>query len=152
MNETRPAWLVAHHLLWLRRNIETTPMHVIKLVYLSHGWMLGAYHRPLLGEPVEAWQYGPVVPSVYHTFKSFGADPVSIEAVDMSPHFDEDQRQNIESVIESYKGYTAIDLSDITHRAGTPWDKTVRQHGVGSIIPDRLIEDHYSTMLKAVGY
>ena len=37
-------------------------MHAIKLVYLCHGWMLGIYGRSLIGEPVEAWRYGPVVP------------------------------------------------------------------------------------------
>lgn len=53
-----------------------TPMQLIKLVYVAHGLMLGAFGRPLLDEPVEAWQYGPVVPSVYHALKSFRSSPV----------------------------------------------------------------------------
>ena len=63
---------VAEAVLWIRRDVQTTPMHIIKLVYLSHGWMLGLHDTPLLWEPVEAWQYGPVVPSVYHLYKGWG--------------------------------------------------------------------------------
>ena len=58
---------VAEQILWLRgREIETTPMHVLKLVYLCHGWCLGFTGEALINEPVEAWTYGPVVPTVYH--------------------------------------------------------------------------------------
>ena len=71
MNQSVSSILVADQILWLRREIESTPMHMIKLVYLSHGWMLGLRERSLINEAVEAWRYGPVVPSVYHRFKSF---------------------------------------------------------------------------------
>ena len=44
-------------------------MHVLKLVYVCHGWMLGIHGAPLITEPVEAWTYSPVVPTVYHRYK-----------------------------------------------------------------------------------
>ena len=53
-----------------------TPMQLIKLVYIAHGYMLGKHGRPLLDEAVQAWQYGPVVPSVYQAVKSFQSAPV----------------------------------------------------------------------------
>ena len=64
--------LIAEQILWQRRDVDTTPMHVLKLTYLCHGWMLGIYDHALINEPVEAWQYGPVVPSLYHKYKKFG--------------------------------------------------------------------------------
>ena len=64
---------VAEQVLWLREGQETTPMHVIKPTYLCHGWMPGIHARSLLSEPVEARRYGPVVPSIYHRYKSFRA-------------------------------------------------------------------------------
>ena len=38
--------VVADHILWLRKAKDevTTPMHVIKLVYIAHGWMLGLFN------------------------------------------------------------------------------------------------------------
>lgn len=45
--------------------IPLTLMKIIKLVYIAHGWHLAHKKSPLISEPVEAWPYGPVVPSVY---------------------------------------------------------------------------------------
>ncbi len=135
--------LVDAHILWLRRDCVTTPMHVIKLVYLSHGWMLGIHDRPLVNEPAEAWTYGPVIPSVYHRYKSFGGDPITVVPVDGSDDFNDEQRALIEEVAEAYRNYTAVQLSNITHQPGTPWDITLREYGVGAIIPNELIRDHY---------
>ena len=65
------ALVVADQLLWLRQDIETTVMHVLKLVYLAHGWMLGLHKRPLIKEQVEAWLYGPVILVLYQKYKYF---------------------------------------------------------------------------------
>ena len=44
----QPSRTVAEQILWLRKVQPTTPMHVIKLVYLCHGWMLGNFDRGLI--------------------------------------------------------------------------------------------------------
>ena len=49
-----------------------TPMQVQKLVYFAHGWYLGLFGEPLIKESVQAWSYGPVIPSLYQEFKRFG--------------------------------------------------------------------------------
>lgn len=46
-----------------------TPLQVIKMVYIAHGYSLALLDEPLVEEAVEAWRYGPVLPSVYHTVK-----------------------------------------------------------------------------------
>ena len=135
--------LVAEQLLWLRRDILTTPMHLLKLVYISHGWMLGLMDDVLLYEPVEAWRYGPVVPSTYHRYKSFGGRGVDLTAVDRSTDLERSQLSIIEAVDDVYRDYTAIQLSGLTHREGTPWHVTVRRYGVGAIIPNEVISEYY---------
>nr|WP_256351506.1 type II toxin-antitoxin system antitoxin SocA domain-containing protein [Pseudomonas gingeri] len=47
-----------------------------KLVYYSHGWHAGYTDQPLINEAVETWQYGPVIPSLYHEFKRFGSGEI----------------------------------------------------------------------------
>lgn len=140
--------LVAEHILWLRREIESTPMHVIKLVYLSHGWMLGFTGRSLINEAVEAWHYGPVVPTIYHRYKSFGGGGISTELLDLSDGFDDKQEEVIELVDSVYKDCNALDLSSLTHKPGTPWDITRSRYGIGSIIPNELIRKHYEGLLE----
>ena len=141
---------VAEQVLWLRDGQETTPMHVIKLAYLCHGWMLGIHAHSLLSEPVEAWRYGPVVPSIHRRYKSFRANAIDTELVDRSSDLDDDQKRIMSDVIEAYREYEAWMLSSITHKRGTPWDKTYRWGlGEGAIIPNKLIRRHYERMARA---
>ena len=79
-----PPRTVAEQILWLRQDVPTTPMHVLKLAYLCHGWMLGVFGRGLIAEPAEAWRYGPVIPTVYHTYKSFRGEPIAVPLADRS--------------------------------------------------------------------
>ena len=138
------SWVVAEQILWLRRERESTPMHVIKLAYLCHGWMLGIHRRGLINESVEAWRYGPVVPSVYHTYKAFGGEPITTAPRDQGDLLDNDQKALIEEVAQAYRDYTAWALSSITHQPGTPWHIVYRGgRGEGAVIPNEVIRDHY---------
>src|SRR5262245_26249764 len=53
------------------------PLKLQKLLYFAHGWHLAITGAPLLDEPIEAWQYGPVVSSIYHEFKHFGSRAIT---------------------------------------------------------------------------
>ena len=145
VNRTRT---VAEQLLWLRREVITTPMHLLKLAYISHGWMLGLTGDVLLYEPTEAWRYGPVVPSVYRRYKAFGGQPIDLTPVDRSADLNSVQRSVVEAVDDVYRDCTALELSGLTHRQGTPWQKTVRRHGVGAIIPNSVILEYYKEFLS----
>ena len=147
----RSPQVVAEHILWLRRGMGTTPMHVLKLVYICHGWVLGLTDRPLVDEPVEAWRYGPVVPSVYRRYKSFGRDSITTVPVDRSEMLGMQQREFIEVVEEVYRSYSALELSSLTHQPNTPWDTTRRKYGIGAIIPNELIRQHYRELLGEIG-
>ena len=140
--------VVAEQIIWLRRDTETTPMHVLKLVYISHGWTLGLYGRSLINEPAEAWRYGPMVPSIYHLYKSFRGDPITTEPVDRSDAFDDEQRDVIEQVHDVYGDFTPAQLSALTHKPDTPWDVTYREFGVGAIIRNELLRDYYKRLAE----
>lgn len=118
-----------------------SPMKLQKLVYLAHGWYLAVTAAPLLDELVEAWQYGPVIPSIYHEFKEFGSGPIKGRAQDVvaegssirfvTPSLEEQDvrdhpqtREILDRVWKVYSTYSAGQLSTMTHQAGTPWRKT----------------------------
>ena len=139
----------AEQILWLRRDVPTTPMHVLKLAYLCHGWMLGFFGRGLIAEPAEAWRYGPAVPTVYHTYKSFRGDSIITEPADKSAALDESQNGLLDAVLRAYRNYSAWDLSAITHQPGTPWHEVYDSgRGEGAIIPDSLLKQHYAERLR----
>ncbi|MGZ0189059.1 MAG: Panacea domain-containing protein, partial [Alphaproteobacteria bacterium] len=54
-------------------------MQLQKLLYFCHGWNLEIRGEPLVADSFQAWQYGPVHPSVYREFRYFGsADIVAL--------------------------------------------------------------------------
>src|SRR5688500_7025998 len=114
---------VARYLLWLAGrgpDPSVTPMQLLKLVYISHGWMLGLHGRPLLNEPVEAWRYGPVVPSVYRAYKRYGGGPIA-EVPSQEPQgFSDDEREVMRQVWQKYGQFSGIKLSTMTHQPTSP--------------------------------
>ena len=58
-----------------------TPLQINKMVYLSHGWILGVFGIPLINNSnnqIQAWKYGPVVVGLYYMLKSFGNTSISV--------------------------------------------------------------------------
>lgn len=137
-------------------------MKLQKLVYIAHGWHLAITDGALIYERVEAWPYGPVIPDLYHALKHCGHAPIRerLTDVDLST-FDvvpasllsganpaTDETQNIVNrVWSSYGPLTALQLSTMTHKPGTPWDTVAKQHNTkqprGFVIEQELIRDHY---------
>ena len=145
------ALTVAEHIRWLRDQAAepTTPMHILKLVYIAHGWVLGFLSRPLVSQPVEAWKYGPVIPVVYHHYKLFGRHPIIMGMKDRTSELDEKQQAIIRAVEKNYRPFSGPKLSSMTHQKGSPWDITVKKHGlVNAVIPNDLIQRHYQKKIQ----
>ena len=134
-----------------KKGIGLSPMKLIKLVYIAHGWMLGLNGRPLIRETIEAWRYGPSIPELHRAVRKFRTDPVDPKAV-RPPWFsgrrglDEEEKAIIEETLEGYGHLTAIQLSQMTHARGTPWDIIRNRIGESRIIPDPLIRYHYEEL------
>ncbi len=133
------------------KNNPLTPMQIIKLVYICHGWMLGLYGRPLIKQPVEAWRYGPVIGNLYQGLKKYGSSHVTAAIPARDGDFDEFEADLTEQVRNKYSHLSGIALSRLTHAVGTPWYTTYHMEGQNSIIPDDLIEEHYMQKAKAAG-
>ena len=99
----------------LKKGRPFTPLQVIKLVYISHGWMLGLYQRPLFHQPVLAWLYGPVVRDVYRALRSYRADGVTKEVEIKKEQFDEYEEHLMDQVFDIY----GLELSRVPRR-GVP--------------------------------
>lgn len=131
-----------------------TPLQLIKLVYIAHGWMLGIHGRPLIRDRIEAWKYGPVIPSLYHDLKKYGADYVQEELPIFtipSPSINEEERDLISAIFNAYGRMTGIALSSLTHQPGTPWHDTWNPASLGLVIPNDLIAEHYRRLARDRG-
>src|SRR5690606_18660586 len=99
---------------------------------------------------IEAWQYGPVIPDLYHATKSYGRNPIPLHAIGDSADIQvsEADQAFLEDVFEKYGHLDGITLSYMTHKAGTPWTQ-VYHPGMRNIeIPDALIAQHYRDLVS----
>ena len=141
-----------------------TPLQINKLVFFSHGWMLGIHGRSLIKEDVEAWKYGPVIPAIYHTFKRYGSESVkpdeyfsmsdgNLDCVKdaLNKMFDEKDKDIMDQVIDLYGPLSGARMIAITHADGSPWS-TCYDSSLSYIkIPNGTIESYYKGELKKRG-
>lgn len=146
------------------RGLSLTPMHILKLVYIAHGWYLALYDRPLISDRIEAWNYGPVIPALYHAVKRFGNQEITATISELEiekpkrqefrKKFDEPTRLFLNRILEVYGGLKAFQLSSLTHAEGTPWHSiSISEGGValGPGIPDNLIQEHFKQLAAQNG-
>lgn len=132
------------------RQMTLTPMQVIKLAYIAHGFCLGVFSRALLDERVEAWPYGPVVRSIYYAVAGSSQAVKKIQGAPNDFPFTEEERQILDYVCEQYGQLSGLTLSEVTHRKETPWSITMEQiGGYYPTISDDLIAHFYKN--KVIG-
>ena len=133
-------------------------MKLIKLTYIAHGWYLGLFDEPLLGEAVYAWKYGPVIYSLYRDFKKYKDSQIS-ELYSPSgennyPLPDKDIDQFLDTIWNVYAAYDGIGLSSLTHQKGTPWDiiwnEEGGKHKEDAVINNNLIKKYYKEKIALV--
>lgn len=118
--------------------ISFTNLKLNKIVYYAQVESLRKGNRSLFTDPIEAWQYGPVEPAVYHAFKKYGDDPILTPTA--SPQLDEYTEAVLEEVVQKYATLTAFDLVNLTHQPGGAWSKTF-QPGHNAVITDDVIRE-----------
>jgi uncharacterized phage-associated protein len=143
----------------LESGVVLTPMKLIKLVYIAHGWYLGLSDKPLLDEGAQAWKFGPVIETVYHNFKHYKSGQITRMAPTLNRLFSTENsasvedigiKQFLDSVWNSYSRFSGVQLSAMTHEVGTPWHTTWNENGgrdgKSVLIPNDLIKKHYKEL------
>lgn len=140
------------------RGIKITNLALQKLLYFAHGVYLTQKKRPLVSGYFEAWQYGPVHPSVYRAFKGSGADAITMRAVARDPLTGKvrdfmlptngDVTDLIEDVVRIYGRLSPGRLVDLAHAKGSPWDIVVHKARTGVAFGMRIPNDVISERFR----
>lgn len=139
-------------------DMELDQLQLVKLVYLTNGFVLQVRDEPAFHNPVEAWKYGPVVRSVREAYRHWGDAPIGVldicrTALDDTDAVAKRRMQLLDilgrevagtasGVLEQYGRCTGGELIDITHRRDTPWGRAYRP-GSNQIIPTESIASFY---------
>lgn len=133
-------WFLAHN-----RNIANdegaeyiSNLKLQKLLYYAQGSFLAVTEKPLFDDSIVAWQHGPVVESVYHAYKSNGANGIAFEEDFDFSAFTGEENELLTEVYDTFGQYSAWKLRNMTH-SESPWIET-RQN---DIISQEKIREYF---------
>lgn len=110
---------------WFLSKESMTPKKLQKIVYYAYAWFLTLMNEDdanienkLFDNYFEAWVHGPVCPTLYAEYKTYGYK--EIPKVTEKIEFASDVEEILEQVWDVYGGYSAGQLESISHQE-SPW-------------------------------
>ena len=126
---------------------DISNMKLNKLVYFAQLASVCLHNKAIHRNDTHAWDYGPVVPKLYRLIKDFGAIAFSLSEEKIAQKFNEARKieepdflEAINFVWTRMKELSAVQLSMLTHRRGSPWEIVYNRNRYG-IIPLELMRE-----------
>lgn len=143
-------FIVANEII-RRGNFNFNNMKVQKLTYIANGFALAILNEPLFFNECRAWQYGPVIPELYEKLKCYGKGIVrDVVSHTYQEKLSENQIAIIAEVVKSYAKVSSLQLSTLTHKKGTPWQKVWSSGAEFAVIPNTEIKEYYKRQLEKI--
>lgn len=151
---------------YILSRIKCTHLSLEKLVYFAYADYLCRYSERLFEDQIYAFTHGPVVGSVYETYKrsgsqyvqplEFGDDSCVQIGVKELPARSRilfakngaEKLRSIDQTIQMYGKYTAGALVEFTHRAGAPWSHVDSTQVYQPISDDLIMAYHWIECVK----
>ena len=128
-----------------------TNLRVNKLLYLAQGHCFARTGEQLFEDDFEAWDYGPVIPSIYQQYKKYGKNPIDeIDNGYRHDIFTSTELDLLVDVAREYGKYATGKLVDFTHCPNSPWSNAFKMGY--QLIEKHTIEDYFKSIdtLKTV--
>lgn len=120
-----------------------TLLKLHKLLYYSYVWQLTLNDKKIFAEEIEAWPYGPELPSQYDRFKKYNRKAIGIHEIVTPAHtLSSSMAEYLTTIWNSYGQYTPEALTRRV-RQEKPWRLAYNSDGEKKIIEDRSIKDFY---------
>lgn len=87
-----------------------------KIVYYAQAWYYTLYDEKLVDDVFEAWVHGPVCPTIYHEYKSYGWNDIPKTTKQIKTEL----KDFLDMIIDSFGEYTGDQLEYMTHLE-EPW-------------------------------
>lgn len=116
-----------------------------KLCYYAQGFYLAMHNERLFDSTLQAWQYGPVVPELYHKYKDSGSSCLMPSKDFKRSSLPEEIISFLDEIYAEYGQYSAWRLKDMTHNE-TPWMLSYNNKK-NDEISDELMKSFFKTRL-----
>ncbi|CAI9831959.1 MAG: DUF4065 domain-containing protein [Nitrosopumilus sp.] len=161
-NETVSAMLVGDYITALGRG-RFTPLQVLKLAYLSHGYTLAITGKPLFSDMVVAGKLGPTIPTLDYAIREHGgaaiprlyscgtpviSPDIGRRIEELGGQFTPNNRAIVDQMVRTFGKYEGADLASHLNKDGTPWSETIKASGEDSRIEDARLEAYFKKELE----
>lgn len=133
------------------RTKDITNMAVQKLLYFCQVVSYAINNRQMFTDTCEAWKFGPVYTHIYYRLNKYTYDPInSEEFADFDiVHLDENDKEIIDAVIDSFGMFSGTKLRDISHKT-EPWVRArkglTNDENSNAIITNKSIKEYAKTL------
>ena len=132
-------------------NMSVSNMKLQKLVFFSQVVSLKMFNTPIHSNDSLAWDFGPVVRELYDLVHALVINrpsrQISLSEPDVEKAFADAAKIDDATVLgvtravwNWFKNWTAMQLSNLTHRPGSPWATVYSENQYG-VIPLELIRE-----------
>ena len=130
---------------YIIKNLPVDNLKLQKLLYYSQAvHLVMRDKKPLFGEAIEAWDYGPVVPPVYREYKHHGFEILPPAEGQTTLSFDEIRA--VDMTLDCFGGLTGPALINQTHHED-PWKNAYRSGRPSEIITVESIFEYFKECL-----
>lgn len=135
-----------------RSDWSVTNLELQKMLYIAQMMYMGEHNGDkLFNGRFEAWDYGPVEPTVYSRVRSFGSTPIGNVFFGVRSPAGGERATTLESAYDQLSTKTAGQLVNITHWSKGAWARYYHVGGRRIVIPDEAIFQEYKDRVEAFG-
>jgi uncharacterized phage-associated protein len=142
---------------------QISSMKLLKIIFFVYGWYYSTYEKKLFHNPIEAWEYGPVVRAVWSEFSESGKAPVKGRASFLNlasglwqeapSTLTAEDADFVLQTTREYIDHTAWQMSDMTHAEGSPWYEVWHSQALsanlGMRISDGAIREYFANRVNS---
>ena len=135
---------VARYIIWYckKKGYSISNLKLQKILYFVQAEFLVSTGTPCFKEEIEAWEFGPVVPEVYHEFKIFGsADIPKFVCMRADESILKKDKAIINEMVDQCGEYAASTLVEITHNQD-PWLNAYEKY-CNNVIEKEAIKQYF---------
>lgn len=122
---------VAQYVLYYynSREIPISNLKLQKILYFLQAEFLLSRKEPLFENKIFAWDFGPVVLSVYREYAIFGGASIFLFKEKWKKNLSKSDRKIVDNLLDYLKDYSATALTDIVH-CQKPWKDAYYSNGI----------------------
>ena len=114
---------------YMEQIVDISNLKLQKVLYFIQKGFLCRKENPCFNDRIEAWQYGPVVPSVYSIFSASGSSSIKLYSL-LDDNFNDIENEDIQLLNEIIDRDLNTDVWEMvkrTHQVGGAWDIVFNQ-------------------------